>query len=180
MKTFLLGLGLFLGMVLTCGTPVQGAALGLEAGANFSNISGSDSGNFIDSRIGFAGGGFLNLGLTPGIAFQPEVLYTQKGGARGTTIYEVDYIEVPLLLEFSLGTPEVNPGILLGPSFSANVVQTLLDNVNSSEVGIIGGTQVEIKNLFISGRYELGLTNITSNRNIQNGTFTFLVGISFI
>src|ERR1041384_8316016 len=92
--------------------------LGLEAGMNFSNLSGGDAGGFIDSRVGFVGGGFLNLTLTPALALQPEVLYSQKGGAHGTTIYEADYLEIPILLEISLGTGEVNPGILLGPTFS--------------------------------------------------------------
>ncbi len=89
--------------------PGFGQSLGLEAGANFANLNGKDVNNVVASRLGIVGGGFLYLPLSPSLAFQPEVLYAQKGAktADGTTTYQLDYVEIPVLLEISLGLPVV-------------------------------------------------------------------------
>jgi hypothetical protein len=47
-------------------------------------------------------------------------------------------------------------------------------------MGLILGAQANLFQFLFSGRYEIGLTNVSSTQNIQNGTFTFLVGLSFI
>ena len=55
-----------------------------------------------------------------------------------------------------------------------------LQNVNPVDVGVIGGLQFHFDPILVSGRYEMGLTDVTSDRNMQNGNFTFLVGVAFI
>lgn len=183
---------LILGAAILALTTMQASAqnfdLGLEAGANFSNFIGSgitDS-NANASKLGFVGGGFLSLNFGPSFAIRPEVLYEQKGNQiSGTsTTTELDYIEVPVLLKIGLGLPVVNPSILLGPSFSWNTVAqnggVNINGVNSSDVGLVGGVELDISKFLISGRYELGLDNVSKNTNIQNGTLTFLVGYSFL
>jgi hypothetical protein len=184
---------LMLGLVLTVLAVGQASAqnfqLGLEGGANFTNFIGSDLskiGNASASKLGFVGGGFLCLNFGNVIGIRPEVLYEQKGAAiSGTsTSSELDYIEVPILVKLSLGLPVVNPALLLGPSFSWNTLakdasNNTLPNVNS-DVGIIGGIELDIDKFLVSGRYELGLQNIQTNTNVQNGTLTFLVGYSFM
>jgi hypothetical protein len=70
-------------------------------------------------------------------------------------------------------------GILLGPSFDATVANNVGATTNN-DVGLVGGVQVNLERFLVSGRYELGLTNINNNQQIQTGTFTFLVGLSFI
>ncbi len=174
-------------------TVIQASAqnfnLGVEAGANFSNFIGSgvsQIGAVNDSKLGFVGGGFLCLNFGNSFAIRPEVLYEQKGNAiSGTsTTTELDYIEVPVLLKVGLGSPVFNPSILLGPSFSWNLLAqssgTNLSGINSSDVGLVGGVEIDIDKFLVSGRYELGLDNVKSNTNVQNGTLTFLVGYSFI
>jgi hypothetical protein len=163
--------------------------LGLEAGANFSNFIGSDLTKVStanDSKLGFVGGGFLCLNFGTSFGIRPEVLYEQKGNAISgtTTTTEVDYVEVPVLLKFSLGTPAINPAILIGPSFSWNTVATsssgTISNVSSSDIGLVGGLEIDIDKFLVSGRYELGLQNVAQNTNVQNGTLTFLAGYSFM
>ena len=186
---------LMLGFVLTALAVGQASAqnfqLGLEAGANFANFIGSDVTTTLNSapasKLGFVGGGFLCLNFGKVIGIRPEVLYEQKGAAiSGTsTSTELDYIEVPVLLKFSLGLPNVNPALLLGPSFSWNVLAKDVNNktipdINGSDVGIVGGIELDMDKFLVSGRYELGLQNIQNNTNVQNGTLTFLVGYSFI
>jgi hypothetical protein len=167
----------------------QNLNLGLEGGANFSTLMGKDLssvGNVSGSRMGFVGGGYLNLTLGPSFAIHPEVLYEQKGAAISgtTTTTELDYIEVPVLLKLGLGTPFFNPNILVGPAFSWNTLAKdsngNVSNVNQSDVGLVGGVEIDIDKFLLSGRYELGLDNVAKNVNVQNGTFTFLIGYSFI
>lgn len=165
--------------------------VGLEAGANFSTLVGSDvTTNFgsstLSNKLGFVGGGFLCLNFGSSFGIRPEVLYEQKGVAiSGTsTTTELDYFEIPVLLKFSLGTPAVNPAILIGPSFAWNTLAQSggvnVSGVSSSDVGLVGGIEVDIDKFLVSGRYELGLDNVTQDSKIQNGTFTFLVGYSFM
>jgi hypothetical protein len=191
MKIKILAMSLLLVGFTVIRASAQSFNLGLEAGANFSSFIGSDTQNFLNAassdKLGFVGGGFLSLNFGNSFAIRPEILYEQKGTAitGNTTTAELDYIEIPVLLKLSLGTPGVNPGILLGPSFSWNTVASVsngqpLNNVNSSDVGIIGGVEIDLDKFLVSGRYELGLDNIQQNKNVQNGTLTFLVGYSFM
>jgi hypothetical protein len=192
MKIRILAMALLLTGLTVIQASAQSFNLGLEGGANFSNFIGSDSQNFINgassNKLGFVGGGFLGLNFGNSFAIRPELLYEQKGTAitGQTTTAELDYIEVPVLLKFSLGTPGFNPGILLGPSFSWNTVASVSNggsfknNVNSSDVGMVGGVEIDIDKFLVSGRYELGLQNIEQNVKVQNGTITLLVGYSFM
>lgn len=189
MKNLLFGLGLLVLAASTVGA--QTFNLGLEAGANFSNFIGSDvsqlGNNANNSKLGFVGGGFLCLNFGNSFGIRPEILYEQKGAAiSGTsTTTELDYVEVPVLLKFALGTPGINPAILLGPSFDFNTVANdvngkTISGINSSDVGLMGGVELDIDKFLVSGRYELGLDNVKNNTNIQNGTITLLVGYSFM
>lgn len=187
LKSLLLAGALFLAL-MGSRAQAQNFNLGLEAGANFSNFIGSDvtSGSLNAAKLGFVGGAFLCLNFGNSFGIRPELLYEQKGNQiSGTsTTTELDYIEIPVLLKVSLGTPMVNPGILLGPTFSFNTVAQVaggnVSGVNSSDIGLMGGAEIDIDKFQVSGRYELGLTNITNGVNIQNGTITLLVGYSFM
>jgi hypothetical protein len=53
-------------------------------------------------------------------------------------------------------------------------------SVNKTDVGLILGAQVFVSKFLVSGRYEVGLTDVSTTQQIQTGTFTFLVGLSFI
>lgn len=189
LKALMLSLAL---AALTAGqVAAQSFDLGVEAGANFSTLVGSDattlnSGNALNSKLGFVGGGYLCLNFGTSFGIRPELLYEQKGAAiSGTsTTTELDYIEIPVLLKFGLGTPVFNPSILLGPSFAWNTVAqgggVNIKGINSSDTGLVGGVELDFSKFLISGRYELGLDNVKSDSNVQNGTFTFLIGYDFM
>jgi hypothetical protein len=189
MRLKVLMAGLLLAGLTVMKASAQTFDLGLEAGANFSSLIGKDINSFGDatgSRLGFVGGGFLSLNFGSSFAIRPEVLYEQKGAAiSGTsTTTELDYIEVPVLLKIGLGTPVFNPNILIGPSFDWNTLAKdsngSISNINSSDVGLVGGLEIDVDKFLLSGRYELGLDNVSQKTNVQNGTFTFLIGYSFI
>ena len=154
--------------------------IGLEGGINLASLNGQNANDVFGSRVGFVGGAFLNFPLGPSLALQPELLYEQKGGNFGGTPYRLDYMEVPVLLNITLGTPEFNPGILLGPAFSTNVASEGVANVNSSDVGLIIGAQVAFSAFNLSGRYEVGLDDISSGQKVQNCIFSLMAGFAFI
>lgn len=151
--------------------------LGVEAGINLASLNGPNLSGVIGSRLGFVAGGFLNLPLGSRLALQPEVLYEQKGGKINGSDYQLDYVEIPILLDAQLVGPL---DILLGPSFAGTVANSGVDKVNSADVGLVLGAQVSFTQLLVSGRYEVGLSDVSSDTKIQNGTFTFLVGLSLI
>ncbi len=180
-----------LGMVLLAAGSVsaQNFNLGLEAGANFTNFIGSgvsSLGSFNSNKLGFVGGGFLQLNFGDVLALRPELLYEQKGNQISGTHsnVELDYVEVPVLLKLSTGIPVINPSVLLGPSFAWNTLAqsngTNISGINSSDIGLMAGLEFDLGKVLISGRYELGLDNVQSNTNVQNGTITVLAGYEFM
>jgi hypothetical protein len=157
--------------------PGSGVRLGVEAGFNLSNLNGPNANDVFASRLGFCGGAFLGLPLGPALQLQPEILYSQKGGKYNGNPYQLDYWEIPVLLDVNLVGPL---GFLVGPSFAYNAANNGIADIDNSDVGLVLGAQVNVERFLVSGRYEIGLTNVTNNQSVQNGTFTFLVGLSFI
>ncbi len=156
---------------------VSGARFGVEAGFNLANLNGPNVGDVFGSRLGFVGGAFLGLPLSPSLSLQPELLYSQKGGNYNGNPVLLNYWELPILLDVNLVGPLA---LLLGPSFALNASNNGVNNINDSDIGLVAGAQLNLDRFLVSGRYEFGLTNITNNQSIQNGTFTLMVGLSFI
>jgi hypothetical protein len=154
-----------------------GPLLGIEGGIDLANLNGQNANDVVGSRLGFVGGVFVNVPFGPTLGLQPEVLYEQKGGKYNGNPYQLDYTEVPILLNVTLLGPL---GILLGPAFDVNVANKGAVHVNSTDVSLIAGAQLNLSRIILSGRYEVGLTNASSTQNIQTGTFTFLLGLSLI
>jgi hypothetical protein len=154
------------------------ARFGVEGGFNLSSLNGPVT-NLYDTRLGFVGGAFINLPLGSTLALQPEFLYEQKGGQLNGKPYQLDYMEVPILLNISFGLPVVNPGLLAGLAFDANLANQGVTHVSSTDVGLVLGAQIFISKFLVSGRYEVGLTDVSSDQAIRNGTFTLLAGLSF-
>jgi hypothetical protein len=183
LKAFIFGLATL--TLFTLQASAQEFHLGLEGGADFASFANSDASNFNGSRTGFVGGGFLTVGFG-GFAVQPEVLYISKGGQNlnGSSTVELDYIEVPVLAKFSLGLPEINPSILIGPYFSSyagsQTQNAILTNASNSDIGAIVGLELNIASFYLSGRYELGISHVTTDTNISNRDVTVLLGWAFI
>ena len=164
----------------------QGAAtlaprLGVEAGIDLSNLYGDVARDMFGSRLGIAGGAFLNLPLGAFAALQPEILYEQKGGRFNGSFYQLDYVEIPVLLNITFGTPAFNPGLLLGPAFGDIVAsQGVPKTIDHFDLGLVAGIQVNFSAVFISGRYEMGVMELSADQKVKNSLVTFLVGLSYI
>ena len=182
-------------------------SVGIKVGANIadSRVDGL-IGNFAPEPTTFPG---YTVGLTAelpvkgGLSFRPELNYIQKGftvsqsfdvdvlgiemplGAKART--RINYLELPLLLKYSVGSELAKAYFIAGPNVAYAVnaelrpVASLLIDINLPRVninlnndiyqrweisGVLGaGGEIKAGNgkLFADARYNLGFTNLLDN-----------------
>ncbi|HEX8350686.1 MAG TPA: porin family protein [Hymenobacter sp.] len=146
-------------------------SLGLKAGASLSNLTGADAKAF-ENLFGFHAGIFANLGITSLVAFQPELLYSQKGaklpinGTNEDLTLRLHYVDVPLAfhvntdgLFFEAG-PQVGFLVAANSKFG-NASTDIKSNYNTVDFGYLAGLGYQRKaGLGIGLRYNGGFTNI--------------------
>jgi hypothetical protein len=153
-------------------------SLGLKAGASLTNLTGRDA-TANDYRFGFHGGVFANIGLTSLFAFQPELLYSQKGGNYNNLTdasLRLHYIDVPLAFHVNTGGlffeagPQV--GFLVTAKSQAGSVSTDVKNsYNSVDFGYLFGLGYQLKyGLGVGLRYNGGFTNVPQAITIGSTT----------
>jgi len=151
--------------------------LGAKAGANLVKVDGK---SFKDEfRYGYHLGGFAEIGLTGDgkLSLQPEVLFNQYSTTLDSnfkSVYEnvinsnqshvkLNYLSIPILLNYKLIGPI---HLQAGPAFSILMDQnrTFLQNggdaFKKGDFSMIGGAQIKLAKLYLSGRYVIGLANI--------------------
>lgn len=164
--------------------------LGIKGGLSYATLS-NKSPDF-DNRTGFAAGVAIDMrsGL---IGIQPEILYVQKGvtasGTPSGTSPKLDYVEVPVLLKLTLGTPGLQPMVYAGPSAGFRLSCKVLEvdcasgTVKSTDWGAVLGGGVRIggnKGLTLEGRYSWGLKDIHDvSAGVDQKTRTFLALVGF-
>lgn len=184
-------------------------SFGVLAGVNVASFGGSDGDDLEDSRTGFLVGGFAVVRLSPVFAFQPEVLYAQKGaggsiedgGGVESIEFQLSYLEAPLLLRVDVpGGASVRPFLLAGPSLALNVgceVEASFEGVTASvdcdeadaaepetfDVGglIGGGLEFPLgtRSLSVGVRYTFGLTDVLDGADAQNRALGIVAGLRF-
>ncbi len=184
---------LALGLISITGMQAQDktASYGFKGGLNFSNLY---SDNVDDNNVltGFNAGLYAKFPITNNIAIQPEISYTTKGAelvynnafVQGTAKFNVNYIEVPVLLVMNITD---NFNVQVGP-YAAYMVsgkttnnsnifssQTELDtkDFNKFDAGIAGGLGVDLDVVNFGVRYNYGLTNVGKERNYGGTSYTF-------
>ena len=159
--------------------------LGVKGGLNSSTISGDDIGE-LKSRTSFNAGLVAEIPISERVSFQPEVFYSGQGfdiqendqdnifDTDDNVEYQLDYIQVPLLLKVYLVE---GLSVEAGPQFGFKIHEEIdfepnndggdieIDsndsNVKDLDTGIALGTAYKFDNgFFLSGRYTFGLTNI--------------------
>jgi hypothetical protein len=165
---------------------------GIKGGLNFSDLTTPDEMGDVDLKTGFHAGIFVEIPVSPGISFRPEVLYSKKGTgityqedffgielATGESNFNLNYIDVPLYLVFYL-TDNLN--IFLGPYagflLNANVEtdtelldflqiegnQTIdRDHFKDTEIGLSGGIGLAFGNVTLGANYNWGLTQVADS-----------------
>ncbi|HEY4797786.1 MAG TPA: porin family protein [Bacteroidia bacterium] len=124
----------FIVTVLVCASAVFCQAqlnIGIRAGGNYSNVSGPSPSEY-KYRPGFHGGAYIEYIFAKNFSFQTEAVYSLKGFRHkySTTtvfptnivsedinvLYDLSYVDVPLLLNITFGSMGTYIG--LGPQIS--------------------------------------------------------------
>ena len=187
----------------------RGTSFGVLAGVNLASFGGEDGDDLDDGRTGFLVGGFAVVRLSPVLAFQPEVLYAQKGaggsisdgGGVESLEFQLSYLEAPLLLRVDVpGGGAVRPFLLAGPSIAINVgceVEATFEGMTASvdcdeadaaepetfDVGglIGGGLEFPLgtRSLGLGVRYTFGFTDVLDGADAQNRTLGIVASLRF-
>lgn len=160
------------------GRSSNNVSLGLKAGASLTNLTGANA-VANDYRFGFHGGVFANISLTSLFAFQPELLYSQKGGNyRNVTdaSLRLHYVDMPLAFHVNTGGLFFEAGPQVGflvaaKSQSGNVSTDVKAGLNTVDFGYLFGLGYQLKHgLGVGLRYNGGFTNVPKSVTFGNTT----------
>lgn len=168
--------------------------VGIKAGANITKVDGK---SFKDEfRYGYHVGGFANFGIGGRFSIQPEVLFNQyntqtdssfsniyQNAFSGSNNIKLGYLSIPLLLNYKLGSLlslQAGPqfGILLDRN--KKLLQNGKDAFDKGDLSMLGGAQIGLGKIKLTGRYFVGLNNINDIDNQdkwKNQGFQLSVGL---
>jgi hypothetical protein len=180
--------------------PTPSVSIGVLAGANFANFSGSDA-NGASSRTGIVGGLSVDFTLANNFGLEIDGLYSQQGAKStfdsGEATLKLDYVQIPVLARINFPTHSpVRPFITVGPSVGFRVkceassggntvsCENLVgQNAKSVDVsGVVGaglGFKMGKQELSIGARYNMGFTKVFDGSNAKNKVISVLAGLSF-
>jgi opacity protein-like surface antigen len=205
MKKTILLLALAIGVSTAAQAQYRGrggnVSLGIKAGASLTNIVGDDAAlllrHDLDYRFGFNAGVFANIGFAKLFAFQPELLYSQKG-AKAKDLdagIRLHYIDIPLA--FHVNTDgfffEAGPqlGFLIAAKNETGSISVDVKNTYKAvDFGYLAGLGYQLKHgLGVGLRYNGAFTNapdsylVSSNVTVQprarNSAFQLYATYSF-
>ena len=177
MKKTLFTLALLAGLTGAAQAQRSNVSLGIKAGSSYSSLIGAQATNY-ESVFGFHAGVFANIGLTDLFAFQPEIIYSQKG-AKVPNIdltTRLNYVDIPLSfhvnadgLFFEAG-PQL--GILVAAKDKLGSVSVDRKAIyNTLDFGYLAGLGYQRKSgPGIGVRYNGGFTNVEKSRTVGNMT----------
>lgn len=172
-RIFLFALTLF-----TVGA-IQAQKVGVRAGLNIANVSGSD---VVENKslIGLHVGVFKEITIVPEIFFlQPELQYSMQGYKIEEEDFSLGYFNIPLLGKVYIAKVlSVEAGPQIGFKVNDNLEGDLADNIKTFETSFVGGLGYNFPlGLSINARYGLGLTDIVKDSNVKNSVFQ--IGAAF-
>jgi hypothetical protein len=160
----------------------QSVQFGIKAGANYANVTGSKINT--NAIVNYHAGIVAKIGLTKGLSFQPELLYTTQGASYETALAdyknELGYIVIPAMLQIHLSksiTLDMGPqvGFLLNEKNNFDVQKS-----NTFDASANAGLGLKITNsIFAQARYCVGLTELKPNSEIKNNVVQLSLGILF-
>ncbi|WP_203295869.1 porin family protein [Luteirhabdus pelagi] len=184
MKNLIIGVFCALFSITAIG---QGLDFGVKAGVNFATITDATG---LDNRTGFVGGIFIGGKFNDNIGIQADLLYSQQGAEFELGEFNLDYVNVPIVLKYYLGDVfniQVGPqfGILVNDE-AQTVVGEVINDLATNEFdlsGVVGlGADLPL-GLRVEGRYNFGLTDIPDEPEFnkgKNSVITLSVGYSFL
>jgi len=180
--------------LLLCAAASAQLKFGVKAGANFSNVRGSDvEGN--KGKTGYYAGAFAEYPITEKLAVKPELVYSLQG-AKAVEEYEgvvteakvdLSYITLPVMVKY-----EFIPGLYAetGPQISYLTSAKAKSNGYKEDVKDyfkkvdftwgFGVGYISSFNLGINARYNLGLSKMAAEdaEKVYNGVFQ--VGLVYV
>ena len=166
---------------------------GIKLGYNSSKFVGKElPGKGVSSIPGFSLGGFLNYKIKNNFSIQPEMFITSKG-SNINTVGDINlhnvflYFEIPVLAKMSFPAMKgITPNIFCGPAiaFKCLVMNDtgFLDDIRSTDFGLVLGAGIEFWKISMDVRYNRGLINFDKSDediNLKNSAILFLIGYSF-
>lgn len=155
--------------------------IGIKGGANITKVDGQ---SFKDQfRYGYHLGGFMEIGLGKNFSIHPEVLFSQYSTSIDSNynhVYEnvfnsnqssvkLNYLSIPILLDYKLLGNFLS--LQAGPQFGVLINQdkNLLQNggeaFKNGDFAMLGGVQLKLSAIRLTGRYAIGLKNINDIDN---------------
>jgi len=161
-------------------TPPGHVNLGIKGGLNYFNVH-NDDGTKYDSRFGYHFGLLGHIHFDNHFAIQPEIVYSAQG-AKFTdgNKYNLDYINVPVLFQYMFDNgfrlqagPQV--GLLIGSTENK-------DNFRPIDFGLSFGVSYVFPptGFGVDARYNLGLSNINENSDVNSTNRGFQLGLFYI
>ncbi len=169
---------LFVILIITQLSIAQEIDFGVKLGANFATLN--DASGF-DNKTGFVGGAFVGAKFSK-VGLHAEVLYSQQGAEFDATDFDLNYINVPVLLKYYLiGGLNVQ----VGPQFGFLVDDTLPDastfEAETFDLSGVAGLGIDLPfSLRADARYIFGITDTFDAIDGKNGVFTIALGYSFL
>lgn len=169
---------LLLPFLLFTASFAQQLNFGITSSYNPTKIKGN--GMKTNFHPGLTVGLYTEWHLSSRISLQPEVSYAEKNIVAGNdfkTFYpetaytdfsqnvSLYYLNMPLLITYRLMG---NWKVFLGPQYGyrLNSIEKLINTKGSAfaqaDIGMVGGTQVQLGTLKIFGRYVYGISNINN------------------
>ena len=198
LRVSILAVGLFLGVVKPA--QAQEVAIGIRGGLNASyTIFEVEERAAREARPGLIAGGTFGYWWRPWMAFQTEVLFTQKGwgSAEGEGGMRVSYLEVPLLLRLQHSSA-LQPHFLIGPTFAVEVACSF-DGISGAEkvdcdhslisldrpaldAGVLTGAGIGVRvgpgNLYLDALLSLGLVDVIREPLPRGAQTNFALSLS--
>ncbi|TDI78922.1 MAG: PorT family protein [Bacteroidetes bacterium] len=159
----------------------QGLDFGIKAGVNFANITDATG---LTNKTGFVVGVFAGVKLNDKLGVQGDLLYSQQGAEFDAGEIDLNYVIIPIVIKYYI-TESLN--LQAGPQFGFVVDDNIKEVFNgiseaeSFDLSAVIGAGFEFPfGIRVSGRYNIGLTDIMKLGDGKNAVATVAVGYSFL
>lgn len=180
---------LMLAAVLVSMSAMAQVQFGVKAGFDMTNFWGSDTKHGMAPNYQI--GGLMEYKFNDKFAISPEVVFAAQGGKFNHQTFNVNYINVPVLMKYY-----INPNVAIdfGPQLGINVYSKVTadaagtktttdwkDRTKAVDLGLgLGATYNLTEHAFLQARYTLGLTAVyDGGGDAKNGNIQIAFGWKF-
>lgn len=173
---------------------LQPTRAGFKTGFNLANLTGDVENTSLRVRLHF--GAAIEFPVTQEFSVQPEIIYSAQGAKFDIGDEEIktnlDYLNVPILAKYYVFdgfSIEAGPQFgLLAVASSSNLAEEdedeFFNSINSFDFSFdIGASYHITQNIFLSARYNFGLTDVDDVPDVDvkanNSVFQFSIGYFF-